>query len=144
MLDPCRQVAGKRAHFSNHKKSHYFYDTYDAYDIMKTKYFLFLRSLKHFYDGVFIWIIRNISDTDIKIMFYDRYDPCDSSENQVSSYKFSLPPWIFTSAVGFQTFAVSSKNVCRGFSKLLPWVFKTFSVGFQTFAEGFQNFCRDF
>ena len=35
----------------------------DAYDLTKTKACLF------FYDGVFIWILRNISDTDLKIMF---------------------------------------------------------------------------
>ena len=38
----------------------------DAYDLTKTKACLFFR---HFYDGVFIWILRNISDTDLKIMF---------------------------------------------------------------------------
>ena len=69
MLDLCRQMAGKRAPFSDHMKFHDSYDTYDAYDIKKTKDFLFLRSLKHFHDGVFIWIIRNISDTDLKIVF---------------------------------------------------------------------------
>ena len=38
----------------------------DAYDLTKTKACLFFR---HSYDGVFIWILRNISDTDLKIMF---------------------------------------------------------------------------
>ena len=38
----------------------------DAYDLTKTKACLFFR---YFYDGVFIWILRNISDTDLKIIF---------------------------------------------------------------------------
>ena len=38
----------------------------DAYDLTKTKACLFFR---HFYDGVFILILRNINNTDLKIMF---------------------------------------------------------------------------